>query len=74
MSNAVGQVAEELELLVSALCLTAIHLLNEENHDRKSTDKRLRVAEAGPFDAHMVHTGNDTQLQYDVTARTASVS
>jgi hypothetical protein len=42
----IGQIAEELELLVSALCLTAVHLLNKENRDRKNTDSRLRVVEA----------------------------
>ncbi len=40
------RVGQSLELLVSALCLTAIHLLNRENRDRKGTDARLRVAEA----------------------------
>ena len=42
----VGHIAQSMELLVSALCLTAIHLLNRENRDRKGTDARLRVAEA----------------------------
>jgi hypothetical protein len=41
-----ADMAESLELLVGALCLTAIHLLNKENGDRKNTDARLRVAEA----------------------------
>jgi hypothetical protein len=44
----VGDIAEVLELLVSALCLTAIHLLNKENGDRRNTDARLRVAEGLP--------------------------
>ena len=44
----IAEVAESLELLVGALGLTAIHLLNRENGDRRSTDKRLRVAEATP--------------------------
>jgi hypothetical protein len=48
LSTAVGEVAEALELLVSALCLTTIHLLHQENRDRKNTDVRLRVAEATP--------------------------
>jgi hypothetical protein len=43
-----GNVAQSLELLVCALCLTAIHLLNRENRDRRDTDARLRVAEAAP--------------------------
>ena len=46
ISAAVGDIAEMLELLASALCLTAVHLLNVENRDRKSTDTRLRVTEA----------------------------
>jgi hypothetical protein len=37
-----------LELLVGALSLTAIHLLNKENGNRRNTDVRLRVAEAIP--------------------------
>jgi hypothetical protein len=41
-----AEMAESLELLVGALCLTAIHLLNKENGDRRNTDVRLRVAEA----------------------------
>ena len=41
-----ARTAESLQLLVCALCLTAIHLLNKENRDRKGTDVRLRVAEA----------------------------
>jgi hypothetical protein len=43
-----AETAESLELLVSALSLTAIHLLNKENRDRRNTDVRLRVAEATP--------------------------
>jgi hypothetical protein len=41
----IAEMAESLELLVGALCLTAIHLLNKENGDRRNTDARLRVAE-----------------------------
>jgi hypothetical protein len=41
-----ARMAQLLQLLVCALCLTAIHLLNKENRDRKGTDVRLRVAEA----------------------------
>jgi len=37
--------AESMELLASALCLTAVHLLQRENVNRKDTDARLRVAE-----------------------------
>jgi hypothetical protein len=48
ISRSVGDIAEVLELLVSALCLTAIHLLNKENGDRRNTDARLRVAEGLP--------------------------
>jgi len=46
LGHQAARTAESLELLVSALCLTAIHLLNKENRDRKGTDVRLRVAEA----------------------------
>jgi hypothetical protein len=48
LSEQVGRTAQSLELLVCALCLTAIHLLNKENRDRKDTDARLRVAESAP--------------------------
>ena len=48
LGTEVAEIAEALELLVSALCLTAIHLLNKENDDRRNTDLRLRVAEATP--------------------------
>jgi hypothetical protein len=41
----VGQIAESLELLAGALCLTSVHLLSKENTNRKNTDSRLRVAE-----------------------------
>jgi hypothetical protein len=44
----VGQAAEFLELPASAMCLTAVYLLNKENSNRKSTESRLRVAEGGP--------------------------
>jgi hypothetical protein len=46
LSHQYARTGESLELLVSALCLTAVHLLNKENRDRKGTDVRLRVAEA----------------------------
>jgi hypothetical protein len=46
LSSEVGDAAESLELLVSAICLTVLHLLNRENRDRRNTDERLRVAEA----------------------------
>ena len=42
----IGSAAELVELFVSALCLTAIHLLNKENRDRNVTDARLRLVEA----------------------------
>lgn len=45
ITSEVGQVVEMLELLVSALSLTSIHLLNRENGDCKKTDVRLRVTE-----------------------------
>ena len=48
LGTEVAEVAESLELLVGALCLTAIHLLNKENGDRRNTDLRLRVAESTP--------------------------
>jgi hypothetical protein len=47
LSTEVSDMAESLELLVGALSLTAIHLLNKENGDRRNTDARLRVAERG---------------------------
>jgi hypothetical protein len=43
---AVGRAAELVELFVSALCLSAIHLLNKESFDRKLTDAKLRLVEA----------------------------
>jgi hypothetical protein len=48
LGETAGRTAESLELLVCALCLTAIHLLNKENRDRRDTDARLRVAESAP--------------------------
>jgi hypothetical protein len=48
LSTEIAEMAESFELLVGALCLTAIHLLNRENSDRRNTDVRLRVAEATP--------------------------
>ena len=45
LGTEVAELAESMELLVGALCLLAIHLLNKENSDRRSTDGRLRVAE-----------------------------
>ena len=48
LGTEVAEIAESLELLVGALCLTAIHLLNKENGDRHNTDLRLRVAESTP--------------------------
>lgn len=45
IASDVEKTAEMFELLISALCLTSVHLLNKENIDRKSTDARLRVAE-----------------------------
>jgi hypothetical protein len=50
LARSVTETAESLELLLSALCLTAVHLLSKENTDRKSTDLRLRLVEveSGP--------------------------
>jgi hypothetical protein len=48
LSDQAAETAQGFELLVCALCLTAIHLLNRENRDRKDTDIRLRVAESAP--------------------------
>ena len=45
LSRELAETAESLELLISALSLTAIHLLNRENSDRRHTDVRLRVME-----------------------------
>jgi hypothetical protein len=49
LGTEVAEVAESLELLVGALSLTAIHLLNKENGDRRNTDVRLRVTEDTPI-------------------------
>ena len=49
LSTEVAEIAESLELLVGALSLTAIHLLNKENGDRREADMRLRVAESTPL-------------------------
>ncbi len=49
LGTEVAEVAESLELLVGALSLTAIHLLNKENGDRRNTDVLLRVAEDTPI-------------------------
>jgi hypothetical protein len=48
LSDQAAETARGFELLVCALCLTAIHLLNKENRDRRDTDARLRVAESAP--------------------------
>src|ERR1700680_1633628 len=48
LNTEVAETVETFELLVGALCLTAIHLLNKENSDRRNTDVKLRVAEASP--------------------------
>jgi len=42
----IGRAAELVELFVSSLCLTAIHLLNKESRDRNVTDAKLRLVEA----------------------------
>jgi hypothetical protein len=47
----IGKAAEFLELPASALCLTAVFLLNKENENRRNTDSRLRVAESTPVPA-----------------------
>ncbi len=56
LTSEVAEIAEILELLVSALCLTAVHLLNRENTDRRTTESRLRVAEAAPSPGVTVST------------------
>ena len=48
LTTEVAEVAESMELLLGALSLTAIHLLNKENSDRRHTDVRLRVVEDTP--------------------------
>ena len=48
MVQEVAPIAEDLELLICALCLTSVHLLSRENADRKNTDSKLRVTEATP--------------------------
>lgn len=48
VSPVMGKTAEFLQLPASALCLTAVFLLNKENYSRKNTDARLRVAESSP--------------------------
>jgi hypothetical protein len=45
LNGEIADMAESMELLVGALCLTAIHLLSKENDDRRNTDARLRVVE-----------------------------
>jgi len=34
-----------MQLLIAVLALTAVHLLNRENRDRRATDNRLRIIE-----------------------------
>ncbi len=48
LTTELAEIAESMELLVGALSLTAIHLLNKENSDRRHTDVRLRVVEDTP--------------------------
>jgi hypothetical protein len=48
LTTEVAEIAESMELLIGALSLTAIHLLNKENSDRRHTDVRLRVVEDTP--------------------------
>jgi hypothetical protein len=56
----IGQAAEFLELPASAMCLAAVYLLNKENSNRKSTDNRLRVAEASPAPVNASLPGSGT--------------
>jgi hypothetical protein len=51
VSAQIRDIAESMELLVSALCLTGVHLLNRENVNRKNTDARLRITELMPWRA-----------------------
>jgi hypothetical protein len=53
LSIEAAEMAESLELLVGALCLTSIHLLNKENGDRRNTDARLRAAEGTPVPSRL---------------------
>jgi hypothetical protein len=41
----VGDIAEILEVLVAARCLTVVYLLGKENRVRRNTDARLRLNE-----------------------------
>jgi hypothetical protein len=51
MTPVMARTAEFLQLPASALCLTAVYLLNKENANRKNTDAMLRVAESSPAPA-----------------------
>jgi len=45
ISRSVAGAVESMQLLIAVLALTAVHLLNRENRDRRATDSRLRVVE-----------------------------
>lgn len=45
ISPSLGAAAETVELMIGAMCLTAVHYLNEERRDRNRTDAKLRLAE-----------------------------
>ncbi|MBK5292768.1 MAG: hypothetical protein JJE04_13965 [Acidobacteriia bacterium] len=45
ISRSVAGAVESMQLLIAVLALTAVHLLNKENRDRRATDARLRVVE-----------------------------
>jgi len=46
VSQDIARIGDALELLVSALCLTSVHLLSRENRDRRKTDANTRLVEA----------------------------
>ncbi len=64
---------ETVQLLISILSLTTIHLLNRENSDRRSVDYRLRLAESmeqspgEPLPNHVA--GSSSQVGLDVRKR-----
>jgi len=43
VSQDIARIGDALELLVSALCLTSVHLLSRENRDRRKTDANTRL-------------------------------
>ena len=45
INPSLGAAAETVELMIGAMCLAAVHFLNEERRDRNRTDAKLRLAE-----------------------------